>query len=262
MARHVEPTPTESRDENAALPLALPQAAKMLLVSEDTVLRWVHYESLPARMLDLSYHFDQAQLIEWAALHHRRILTLPDRSGVDTPRSQVSLADALQRGGIATQLGGNDRYEVFREAIRSLPTSALVDRDELLDRFISREWSGGAAIGSGIVVPHPRSPVVVSEVISQLRVCYLKYPLDFHAPDGKPVETLFLLICPTVGEYLRLLARLVSILQAPMLRQLLNSRPQLSVLVVSMRAEELDCLQEGKAKTGTSTVLHHPPNRI
>jgi PTS system nitrogen regulatory IIA component len=38
--------------------------------------------------------------------------------------------------------------------------------------------------------------------------CFLDHPVDFGALDGKPVHTLFSLICPTVRSHLQILSRL------------------------------------------------------
>jgi len=257
---HDTTTQKVNRDRSLAMPLTLPQVAKMFSVTENTVMRWIRQESLPARSLGLQYRFDQAELVEWAALHQRRVLVPLDPPGSGESRSQESLAEALQRGGVARQFSGCDRYEVFREAIRGLPASALLDRDELLDRLMLRERSGGVAIGGGIVIPHPRSPVVLPGIVSLLRACYLDYPLDFPTPDGKPVETLFLLVCPTVAEYLQLLARLISILQSAEFRQLLTSRPTLSVLVLAVQAEEQAWLENRALTAGAPLAQRCPPN--
>ncbi len=152
--------------------------------------------------------------------------------------AEVSLADALQRGGVALRVGGDDRYEVFRTAIADLPVPASFDRDNLLDLLMAREKSGGTAIGHGIAIPHPRYPVVLPGGESVVRACYLEQPLDYHAGDGKPVDTLFLMICPTVHEHLQLLARLACVLKSDDFRKLLQSHPDKTRLVSAVRAEE------------------------
>ena len=79
----------------------------------------------------------------------------------------------------------------------------------------------GLGIGGGIAIPHPRYPVVLPGHLSLVRACYLEYPLDYHAADGKLVNTLFLMVCPTVHEHLQLLARLACVLRSAEFRNLL-----------------------------------------
>jgi PTS system nitrogen regulatory IIA component len=115
---------------------------------------------------------------------------------------------------------------------------ASFDRDNLLDLLMAREKSGGTAIGNGIAIPHPRYPVVLAGGESVVRVCYLEQPLDYRASDGKPVSTLFLMICPTVHEHLQLLARLACVLKSENFQKLLRSQPDRTRLVSAVRAEE------------------------
>ncbi|RMF43876.1 MAG: PTS fructose transporter subunit IIA, partial [Planctomycetota bacterium] len=71
-----------------------------------------------------------------------------------------------------------------------------------------------------------------------LRTCYLAQPWDVGAPDGIPVEILFILLAPTVHVHLQLLARLASILVDPDFRRLIKSRPDRTRLLAAVRALE------------------------
>lgn len=133
---------------------------------------------------------------------------------------------------------GNDRYEVFRNAVNGFPQELGLDRELLLDLLIAREKSGGTAVGGGVAIPHARYPVVVAGNASVLRVCYLAEPLPYAADDGQAIETLFLMICPTVHEHLQLLARLSSVLHSPDFCTLLCSKPDKTRLLSALRAAE------------------------
>lgn len=193
---------------------------------------------MPVQEVNSQYRFNRAELLEWAATNSKpfspRVFRQPNGDHV----AEISLADALQRGGVSLRVVGNDRYEVFREAVGDLSVPESFDREGLLDLLMAREKSGGTAIGAGIAIPHPRYPVVLPGSISLVRACYLEHPLDFHAADGKPVDTLFLMICPTVHEHLQLLARLACVLQSPDFRTLLASRPDHTRLLSAVRAAE------------------------
>jgi PTS system nitrogen regulatory IIA component len=227
------------RDEaRTPMQLTLRQVAEMFDVSENTVTRWVKEENLPVHDVKSQYRFDRAELLEWAATTQRSFSPAIFREVNGDIVSEVSLADALERGGVAQRVSGDDRYEIFCAAIRDLPVPATFDRESLLDLLMAREKSGGTAIGNGIAIPHPRYPVVLPGGRSVVRVCYLEKPLNYQAGDGKPVETWFLMICPTVHEHLQLLARLACVLKSADFLNLLQSRPDKDQLVSAVRAEE------------------------
>lgn len=218
--------------------LTLRQVAQLFNVSENTVTQWVRSENLPVHDIKSQYQFDRAELLAWANTTQRSISPAILQETHDGDVTVVSLAEAMQRGGVALRVGGYDRYEVFRTAIADLPVPTSFDRDNLLDLLVARERSGGTAIGNGIAIPHPRYPVVLPGVESVVRVCYLEQSLDYHAGDGKLVDTLFLMICPTVHEHLQLLARLAYVLKSDDFRKLLRSHPDSTRLVSAVRGEE------------------------
>ena len=186
--------------------LTLREVAELFDVSENTVTRWVKEDNLPAHDVKSQYRFDRSELLEWAATTQRSFSPTIFQEINGDHVAELSLADAVERGGVALRVDGDDRYEVFRAALVDLPVPASFDRVRLLDLLMAREKSGGTAIGNGIAIPHPRYPVVLPGGESVVRACYLAQPLDYHAGDGKLVDILFLMICPTVHEHLQLLA--------------------------------------------------------
>lgn len=218
--------------------LTLRQVAKLFSVSENTVTRWVQEDNLPAHVVKSQYRFNRAELLEWAATRSRPFSPTIFQEIQGDSLVDVSLAEALECGGVAMRVAGEDRYEVYRAAISDLPVPASFDRDTLLDLLMAREKAGGTAIGQGIAIPHPRYPVVLPGCRSVIRVCYLEHPLDYHAADGVQVDTLFLMISPTAHEHLQLLARLACVLKSDDFRKLLRSRPDRTRLVSAVRAQE------------------------
>ncbi len=186
--------------------LSLPQVARLFGVSENVVTKWVRQNNLPAHEVNSQYRFDRAELLEWAALRQQSFAPEIFQEINGDHVAELSLADAIERGGLCACAAGNDRYEVFRRAIRDLEIGDTLDREQLLDLLMAREKSGGTGIGQGIAIPHPRYPVVVPGNLSMVRTCYLEQPLDFKSGDGVPVDILFFMICPTVHEHLQLLS--------------------------------------------------------
>ena len=56
-------------------------------------------------------------------------------------------------------------------------------------------------------------------------------PLDLHAPDGVPIDILFLLICPTVHVHLAMLAKLASGLRDATFRAAVRERASFEEIV-------------------------------
>lgn len=193
--------------------LTLRDVARLMQVPERTVNRWVQDESLPAQQIGGQYRFNRSELFEWASL---RKLPLPAdlliEQGCDDSESN-GLAGALAAGGLLYQTPGVDRETALAAVVERLRLPEGFDRQRLLELFLNRESLGSTAVGDGIAIPHPRYPVVLSVPAASATLCFLQQPIDFGAADGKPVDTLFVLVSPTVRSHLKLLSQLASALR-------------------------------------------------
>jgi PTS system nitrogen regulatory IIA component len=82
---------------------------------------------------------------------------------------------------------------------------------EVFASLLAREKLGSTALGEGIAIPHCR----VSHCTAALgTLITLEEPIDFDAPDGKPVDILFVLLVPEEAhqEHLTILAGLAELL--------------------------------------------------
>ena len=217
---------------------SLRDVAGLFSVSENTVNQWVQKENLPAELVDSQYRFHRDELLEWATLHKLKCSPkmFQDINGDSVEES--SLADALQLGGIGYRISGADKQAIFKAVIDDLPLPQSIDGESLLQLFLTREQLGSTAVGDGIAMPHPRSPVVLPVPNAVVRLCFLDTALDFQAPDGKPVDTLFSFICPTVHQHLLLLARLASVLNVDSVRSLLKERASEEIIIDAIRQAE------------------------
>lgn len=218
--------------------LTIADVTRLFAVSAGTVSRWVREDNLPASEVDSQYHFNREELLEWATLHKLAIPPAILRPGGSDPAAESSLADALACGGVAYGVAGSDLGQVLGAALQGLPLPHDADREALLELFLARQRLGTTAVGDGVAIPHPRCPLVLALPQSAVRLCFLAQAHDFGAPDGKPVDTLFLMVCRTVHEHLRLLARLASALRNDAFRQVLARRPAAAEIVAALRREE------------------------
>lgn len=217
--------------------LTVRDAAKHLGVSEQALIRWAERGELPAQRVNGQFRFNRVELLEWAA--ERRLPVSPEileEPGARSPRT--SLSAAVRAGGVHAGVPGGDRERALRAVVERLPLPPDADRALLLDTLLAREKLGSTALGGGVAIPHPRDPIVLRVPAPVLAVCYLEPPADFGAPDGRPVDVLFVMITPSVRDHLHLLAALAAALRDPALRQRLASRVGLESLLAQLELLE------------------------
>jgi PTS system nitrogen regulatory IIA component len=188
--------------------LTVREVCKFLDVSESTVVRWIKQRGLPAQHLAGQYHFNRAELLEWATANRIKVSVelfgRPESAGEPPP----SLADALEVGGIFYRVADSNKERALRALVDVLPLPDGVDREFLLQLFLAREEAASTGVGDGVALPHVRNPIVVNVERPLVILCFLEKPIDFGALDGKPVFVLFSLLCPTTRMHLQMLSRL------------------------------------------------------
>jgi PTS system nitrogen regulatory IIA component len=93
---------------------------------------------------------------------------------------------------------------------------------EILDGLAARERLGSTGIGDAVAMPHTRMAGIDNFVGAFVK---LSAPVEFDAPDGRPVDLLFGLLIPEScsERELRELRVLVKKLRDPMLQESLNA---------------------------------------
>jgi PTS system nitrogen regulatory IIA component len=188
--------------------LTVRDVAKFLDVSESTVTRWIKQRGLPAQLVTGQYHLNRAEVLEWATANQIKVSVELFEHLESDAEPVPSLAAALEAGGIFHRLPAKDKREALRALVQVLPLPAEFDREFLLRLLLAREAAAPTAIGSGIALPHVRNPIVLQVEHPLVTVGFLEQPVDFGALDGKPVQALFSLICPTMRTHLLMLSRL------------------------------------------------------
>jgi PTS system nitrogen regulatory IIA component len=172
------------------------------------VTRWIKQRGLPAFHVGGQYRFHRAELLEWATANGIKVsVELFDHFN-DDDEPLPGVGDALEAGGIFYGLQDTNKDRALRALVQVLPVPEGTDRELLLRLFLAREASASTAIGDGIAIPHVRNPIVLQVNRPMITLCFLEKPVDFGAFDGKPVQVLFSLICPTTRTHLQMLSRL------------------------------------------------------
>jgi len=106
------------------------------------------------------------------------------------------------------------KEELFAAMVEALARIGVAQhRGALCDALLERERLGTTALGFGVAVPHARSMVVAETVVGFAR---LRRGIDFAAPDGQPVNLVFLIVGPYGASgtaYLPVLAAIAGTVQ-------------------------------------------------
>ncbi len=205
--------------------------------SEATIERWIRDDGLPHHRAYGQNRFHRAEILEWANLHGVRIRMDPqldERGGGALAR----LSDALAVGGIHDGVKATSMESLLHAVVKRMPLPGDVDREMVFDVLLARENMGSTGIGGGIAIPHVRSPVVLPVDRTAVTLCFLADPVDFHAIDGQPVDTVFAIVAPTIRLHLSVLARLAAALHDAEFARALKSRAPAKRLIALARIAE------------------------
>lgn len=187
--------------------LKIREVANLLCVSNNTVHRWIKEGSLSANRVHDQYYVDRTELLAWITVNN---MPVPEQffDEVKQSESEPSLLHAIEDGGCLYRVEGKDKVTVLHNVVSGMCLPAGLDKEFLFRALLVRESVCPTAIGDGIAIPHPHSPIVFNITRPLINVSFLEEPMEFGAMDGKPVRVLFTLITPTIHTHLQILSRL------------------------------------------------------
>jgi nitrogen PTS system EIIA component len=150
----------------------------------------------------------------------------------------VKLNDLIALERVVPALRISTKKQLLQElARRAAQTLGRHERD-IADAILQRERLGSTALGNGIAVPHARLAGLDRVVGLFAR---LERPVEFDAPDGQPVDLVFLLLAPegAGADHLTALARVSRLLRDGVMREKLrgtDSREALYALLTDRAA--------------------------
>lgn len=99
---------------------------------------------------------------------------------------------------INLNISGNTPYSILKSLADMAFTRGFVsDKNRFLQTLLQREKLHSTGFGSGIAVPHGKSPVVKSPFVLFAR---RENPVDWQAADGEPVNGWICIGVPQEGE--------------------------------------------------------------
>ena len=134
----------------------------------------------------------------------------------------TSLDDILPVSHIILDAEISSKKRLFECVAQLLAEQSGLPQAEVFDCLVARERLGSTALGQGVAMPHGRHASVPAATGAFVR---LKTPIEFDAPDNKPVSLVFVLLVPeaATGEHLALLSHLAGLFNEKSVREALRS---------------------------------------
>ena len=132
------------------------------------------------------------------------------------------LSDLLTLERVKVPLVSQTKDEVLRELVQlAVPSASVAVLEKIVTAVRDREKLLSTGIGSGIAIPHGRTPAVDGLILA---AGVAPEPIDFDALDGKPVSLFFLLLGPdsAAGAHVRALGRISRIVRNEAMRDELS----------------------------------------
>jgi nitrogen PTS system EIIA component len=126
----------------------------------------------------------------------------------------MKISDFLSSTDVVTDAVAADKLTLLEDMAHKAGAVLNIPSDYMLSELLKREELGSTGMGGGVAIPHARFQQVTKPYGMLVR---LKKPIDFDAIDGRPVDTVFLLLLPDVaaGERLGALASTARKLRDP-----------------------------------------------
>ena len=139
------------------------------------------------------------------------------------------IARLLPLDNVVANLDASSKKRVFEQAGILFENHQSVARSTVYDALFAREKLGSTGLGQGIAIPHGRIKGLKTPIGAFFR---LMSPVQFDAPDGKPVELIFVLLVPEAANehHLHLLSELAQMFSDKNFREQLATVPDAAAL--------------------------------
>lgn len=128
------------------------------------------------------------------------------------------ITELLPASNVLVDLDVSSKKRVFEHAGLLFENNQHVARSEVFDSLFAREKLGSTGLGQGVAIPHGRVKKLRDATGAMIR---LKQPIPFDAPDGKPVDLIFVLLVPerATDLHLEILSTLAQMLSDKTFRE-------------------------------------------
>ena len=139
------------------------------------------------------------------------------------------IAELLPAANIVVDLDADTKARLFDAMGTLFERTAGLPAAMVTTSLAARERLGSTGLGQGIAIPHGRIHGLVDAIGAYAR---LRAPVPFDAPDGKPVQQLFVLLVPehATDQHLQLLSELAQMFSERMFRERLMQAPDVATV--------------------------------
>jgi PTS system nitrogen regulatory IIA component len=145
------------------------------------------------------------------------------------------IAALLPAANVVVDLDVATKAQFFSAIGAIFERSAGLPQAGVAASLAAREKLGSTGLGQGIAIPHGRIHGLQDALGAFAR---LRTPVPFDAPDGKPVDQLFVLLVPehATDRHLQLLSELAQMFSERIFRDRLTHAPDASALADVFRS--------------------------
>jgi len=124
----------------------------------------------------------------------------------------MSLSQLIKPDAVIAALRVNGKKQALQEISERAATVSGLPAREIFDALLQRERLGSTGVGDGVAIPHGK--LAKCEQIFGV-FARLERAIDFEAPDGLPVDLIFMLIAPESAgaDHLKALAAIARLLR-------------------------------------------------
>jgi PTS system nitrogen regulatory IIA component len=128
----------------------------------------------------------------------------------------------LPQQNVLADMDVSSKKRLFEQVGLLVENSHGIARSEIFDSLFAREKLGSTGLGQGVAIPHGRVKGLKEATGVFIR---LANPIPFDAPDGKPVNLLFVLLVPEQATdlHLQVLSELAQLFSSRSLREKMAS---------------------------------------
>ena len=149
------------------------------------------------------------------------------------------IAPLLSVDNIVAGLDASSKKRVFEQVGLMFENHQGIARSTVYDALFAREKLGSTGLGLGVAIPHGRIKGLKQAAGAFVR---LAAPVQFDAPDGKPVDLVFVLLVPEAAneQHLQLLSELAQMFSERAFREKLAAAADAATLHGLFAAWEAD----------------------
>jgi len=128
------------------------------------------------------------------------------------------IARLLPESNVLLDLDVSSKKRVFEQAGLLFENNHQIARSQVFDSLFAREKLGSTGLGQGIAIPHGRIKGLKEAVGALVR---LNHAIAYDAPDGQPVNLVFVLLVPEKATdlHLQILSELAQMFSDRTLRE-------------------------------------------